>query len=106
VKVRGKSVTLARCGYFTVNRLELNTAVEKDYLSLDSFVILMCVSGSFTIRYYDKEEEKVTLGETVLLPADLKAVQYIPDQSAIILEVYIEGLVPVDRSEELLDSLF
>jgi len=99
-------VNLARCNYFTVNYLELTREVEKDYISLDSFVILVCISGSFIIRYYGTEQEQAFPGDTVLLPAELKNVQLIPDQSARLLEVYIEGLAPVDRSEELLDKLF
>jgi len=98
-------VNLASCQYFTVNYLELTRAADKNYIAIDSFVILMCIGGSFTIRFYDNRQELVQLGETVLLPAELKQVQLIPDQSARILEIYIEGLAVTDRSEELLDIL-
>jgi mannose-6-phosphate isomerase len=105
-KNQDKPVNLATCPYFTVNYLELSKAHDKDYIALDSFVILMCIGGSFTIRYFDNGQELVKLGETVLLPAELKQVQIVPDQSARILEVYIEGLAITDRSEDLLDILF
>jgi mannose-6-phosphate isomerase len=101
-----QSCNLARCNYFTVNYLELTRTIEKDYVSLDSFVIFMCIEGSFAIRYYDTEKETVLKGETVLLPAELKSLQLIPDKSARMLEIYIEGLAQKNRSEELLDSLF
>jgi mannose-6-phosphate isomerase len=96
---------LAACNYFTVNYLELTQAVERDYVAVDSFVIYMCIEGSFTIRYYDTEHETAKKGDTVLLPAELKNVQLISDRTAKILEIYIEGLTPEDRSAELLNSI-
>jgi mannose-6-phosphate isomerase len=101
-----KPVNLVMCPYFTVNFLDLSRSADKDYITLDSFVILMCIGGSFTIRYSGAEEELVKLGETVLLPAEMKHVQLIPDHHAQILEVYIEGLAVTNRSEDILDSLF
>jgi mannose-6-phosphate isomerase len=97
---------LVRCEYFTVNYLELNNPVEKEYVTLDSFVIYMCMEGSFTIRYHNTGNERMVRGETVLLPAELKNVMLIPDTPAKILEIYIEGLEKKNKSEELLDRLF
>jgi|WetSurSiteA1Bulk_404760.scaffolds.fasta_scaffold00020_20 mannose-6-phosphate isomerase len=96
---------LVSCQYFTTNYLELTRSISRDYNALDSFVIYMCIAGSFTVLYHDTEREPVTKGETVLLPAEIKNVQLIPDQGAKILEVYIEGLKATDRTEELLDSI-
>lgn len=105
-RVADQRNSLVKCEYFTVNYTELTQAVEKDYSHLDSFVILICLSGSLTILFHDKEKEPLTLGETVLLPAELKQVQLVPDVAARILEVYVETPVRKNRSEELLDSLF
>ncbi len=105
-KKPGYSCNLTRCDYFTVNYLELFEPIDKEYVTLDSFVIYMCVEGSFTIRYHNNENEKVIRGETVLLPAELKNVMLIPDSRAKILEIYIEGLAQTNRSEELLDRIF
>lgn len=102
----GQSNNLARCEYFTVNYLELNDPIEKDYIALDSFVIYMCIEGSFTIQYHQNGKEKMVRGETILLPAELKNVSLIPDTTTKILEIYIEGLAQKNRSEELLDRLF
>lgn len=96
---------IVRCRYFTVNHLILTRIAERDYTDLDSFVIYMCITGGFSIRYYDGEVEPVTRGETVLLPAGLKHVQLIPDTTATILEIYIEGLKAEDITKELLDSI-
>ena len=101
-----QTCNLVRCEYFTVNYLELTKKLEKDYVTLDSFVIYMCIEGSFTIQYHNTEAEKVLKGETVLLPAELKNVWLIPENSAILLEIYVEGLAQQNRSEELLDSIF
>jgi mannose-6-phosphate isomerase len=101
-----QSNNLARCEYFTVNYLELNIPIEKEYVTLDSFVIYMCIEGSFTIQYHHNGKEKMVKGETVLLPAELKNVLLIPDTTARILEIYIEGLAQKNKSEELLDRLF
>jgi mannose-6-phosphate isomerase len=97
---------LATCDFFTVNYLELTRAIKRDYYAIDSFVIYICIGGSFTIRYYNTEHEPVIKGESVLLPAELKDIELIPDKQAKILEVYIEGLTQEDRSAELLEGIF
>jgi mannose-6-phosphate isomerase len=100
-----KPVKLASCRYFTTNFIEISREMVMDYIHLDSFVIYMCLNGSFTIRYYNSEDEKVTKGETILLPAELKHVKLIPEPHAEILEVYIEGMKQQDRTQQLLDSI-
>jgi mannose-6-phosphate isomerase len=98
-------VQLVSCKYFTTNLIELSKPLENDYHALDSFVIYMCLEGALTIRYYKSETEKVTKGETVLLPAELKNVELIPEPSARLLEIYIEGYKMDDISQELLDHI-
>lgn len=97
---------LAACDYFSVNFLTYSKEIERDYHHLDSFVIYMCLEGSFSIVYYNSETEMVKTGETVLLPAEIKSVKLIPDKSAKILEVYIEGMAIKDRTTELLETIF
>ncbi len=97
---------LAKCDYFTVNCLDLSKMVSRDYIWLDSFVVYMCLQGGFTIRYNNNSEEKVNTGETVLLPAEIRQVELIPDRETKILEVYIEGLGQTDDTKTLLDRLF
>jgi mannose-6-phosphate isomerase len=103
---KDKPENLAMCDYFTVNCLNLTQTIERDYHAFDSFVIYMCIDGGFTIRYYKTENETVSKGETVLLPAEIKNVELIPALGATILEVYIGELAPTDLSDELLDKLF
>jgi mannose-6-phosphate isomerase len=81
---------LAKCKYFTVNILHFNERIERDFLSLDSFVIYMCLDGEFNIDYYDNETIKIRKGESVLIPAELKNIYLNPLKEARILEIYIE----------------
>jgi mannose-6-phosphate isomerase len=99
-----KTVQLASCEYFTTNLIHLGKKMEKDYIFIDSFVIYMCLSGSFSIGYYNKETETVKTGETVLLPADLKNVTLIPEKQARILEVYIKGKSVGETTSEILEK--
>lgn len=82
-------VRLATCPYFTVNLLDFNRPLERDYAELDSFVAYMCLEGACSI-VYDGGSETVARGETVLLPATLVAVELLPQEGCKLLEVYIE----------------
>lgn len=79
---------LVSCKYFTTNYLKFNKEIEKDYIELDSFVIYMCLEGSFNIVYNVDQTVKVTKGETVLVPACLKDIFLIPEQEAELLEIH------------------
>jgi mannose-6-phosphate isomerase len=75
--------------YFKTGLLDLNEKVVRDYYSLDTFVILICTQGSALIRFGDEGEESIKKGDTVLLPADLKQVTFVPQPSVKLLEVYM-----------------
>ena len=81
-------VNLALCPFFTVNLLELGCPTEKDYSSLDSFIIYICVEGKAEIT---AGESRVTLttGEVLLLPAVIDEILLHPDPNIRILEVYV-----------------
>lgn len=83
---------LVNCPYFTTNYLKFNQEIEKDYINLDSFVIYMCLNGSFHIVYDTDHSVKVNPGETVLVPACLKNLFLIPQKGgeAEILEIFIQ----------------
>ncbi len=84
-----KTSNILKCPYFTTNILSFNQPVEKDYNLLDSFVIYICIEGSFKIEYYKSEIVEINFGESVLLPAILKNVRLIPNNNCKLLEVYI-----------------
>lgn len=87
--IGNKTVNVAECKYFVVNVLEFEKQVEKDYIYLDSFVIYMCIEGGFTINYGAGLSEKVSKGETVLIPASMKNLILDPQKNCKLLEVYI-----------------
>jgi mannose-6-phosphate isomerase len=97
---------LVACNYFNVNYMFLNKEVERDYNNLDSFVIYMCISGNFSIHYYNHKIEAVKTGETILLPAEIKNVKLLPDETAKILEIYIAGMSVQTQTATLLETLF
>lgn len=72
--------------FFRANILDINSIVNKNYSSIDSFVIYMCVEGSV-----DLISENITYavhkGETFLLPASIKKIQ-LQAKEAKVLEVY------------------
>ncbi len=81
--------TVVSCPYFTVNVLDLDTAIKRDYSTLDSFVIYLCIEGTVSLNY-EKEAITIHKGDTVLLPAIFKSVELTPSSGySKLLEVYI-----------------
>lgn len=82
---------LVSCKYFTTNYLKFDREIEKDYIDLDSFVIYMCLNGSFHIVYDTDKTVQVNKGDTILVPACLKNLFLLPQKGkeAEILEIYI-----------------
>ena len=78
-----QSTRLVKCPYFTTN-------IEKEYVHLDSFVIYMCLQGTFTITTGECDPVLVNKGETVLIPACFKNLTLYPDDITQILEIYVE----------------
>ena len=81
---------LVNCEFFNTNLLVFDNAINKEYFSIDSFVIYICVKGEFVIRW-EENTETVTKGETILLPAMIKEVSLEPAGEARILEIYINN---------------
>lgn len=83
-----ETVNLVESPYFTTNLIELDKPIRKDYSELDSFVIFICVEGSFKLNT-DEHSVNVAQGEAMLLPALLKHAEIHPEPNAKILEVYM-----------------
>ncbi len=81
-------VQLVSCDYFTTNKLHCNQLIERDFKSLDSFVIYVCMEGSLALDY-GKEKIKVQKGEAVLVPATIGKLSLIPNREFKVLESYI-----------------
>ncbi|MBP1668882.1 MAG: mannose-6-phosphate isomerase [Bacteroidetes bacterium] len=101
-----------QCRYFTANYIELTRAMEKDYIKLDSFVVYMCMEGSFSLHYYENDAEVIQKGETVLLPAEIKNVRLVPETGmgpggkAQLLEIYIETASPEKKGNDVISKYF
>ncbi len=83
-----KPVEIVNCQYFTTSVIDVKNKVIRDYYALDSFVILISVKGNAKIKY-DGGEETIKMGETVLIPADLRQIEILASEESKILEVYV-----------------
>lgn len=73
------------CPYFTTNFIPLENKVEV-LKSGETFTVFMCIEGSFEIEY-DGFKQSYRKGDTVLVPAEIKAFDL--NGNASILEIYI-----------------
>jgi mannose-6-phosphate isomerase len=85
-----KNENLVDCEFFNTNIIFFNRAINKEYYSNDSFVVYICIEGEFLIRW-DGLSEKVSKGETVLLPASIKEVILEPVLESRVLEIFINS---------------
>jgi len=88
ILLKNKTENLVSCEYFNTNIVRFDEHITRDYNIIDSFVTYICTEGEFRIRW-DSGSEKVTKGETVLLPAMIRDVELIPEPDATVLETYI-----------------
>jgi mannose-6-phosphate isomerase len=86
--VPNQTVSLINTPFFTINRIELDQGLKKDYSNLDSFVILFAAEGNFLLQW-EGGDFGVRQSETILLPAVLGEVSILPKGNAVILEVFI-----------------
>ncbi|SHF86589.1 mannose-6-phosphate isomerase, type 1 [Mariniphaga anaerophila] len=85
-----QSSEMVSCDYFTTNLLKFSKEIDKDYNSVDSFIVYMNLDGRFAIEF-EGGEEIVEKGETVLVPASLETFNLKPlTQEVTALEVYIK----------------
>jgi len=86
---KDKTVKLVSCPYFTTNLLDFTTGTTKDYSSLDSFVIHVCVEGEYAVKH-NGETYPVKMGECILLPKTIDHVELETSTGFKILESFIE----------------
>jgi mannose-6-phosphate isomerase len=85
---KNTTTSLIECPYFTTNLVVLDKPVSRSYEALDSFVIFICTEGAGKLRY-ENDVVEFKLGHSILLPASIKNVEFIPFPSAKLLEVFI-----------------
>lgn len=88
--ILNSTVNIVDCPYFTTSIIELDQPVDKDFSLIDSFVLYICTKGSLLINYRGGEALTLKLGETLLIPAELKEVSLIPEVQSTLLEVYLK----------------
>lgn len=84
-----QAVELVDCPYFTTNILKFTESTKRDYNTLDSFVIHVCVEGAYTLTY-GTEELTIKMGDCILIPATTKEVVLNTTTGFKILESYIQ----------------
>jgi mannose-6-phosphate isomerase len=86
---KDETVKLVTCPYFTTNVLDFTHSTSKDYSTLDSFVIHVCVEGAYSLKYND-QVYPVKMGECILLPKSIDKIELETTDGFKILESYIE----------------
>lgn len=83
--------TLVNCPQFVTNRITLKAGqkIRREYMTLDSFVILFSVQGD-AVYEWDGKEESLNKGECILVPATLDDLLLSTKTDAKILEVFIK----------------
>jgi len=76
--------SLVKCSYFTTKLLHLKNEVDfKLSINKDCFVILMCVEGNAYVEY-KTGKERISMGETLLIPASLKEIKIISENCKLL----------------------
>lgn len=87
-KLPDRSNTIIKCKYFTSNIIPLINILERNYIQIDSFVVLMCILGSVDINA-NGENTSLKKGETILIPAEIDEIRITPIGYSELLEIYI-----------------
>jgi mannose-6-phosphate isomerase len=86
---QNEPVPLVESSFFTTRLLEYTRTTERNYANMDSFIIHICIDGSYSIIYDDQKLE-VRKGESLLLPAVTDKIQMESPEGFTILESFIE----------------
>lgn len=88
-KKENESVNAVTSDYFVTNVLNFTQEVMHDYTHIDSFVILICVSGALTVEAQGGYNVSLKMGQCVLIPASVTNVTLVPDGDMTVLETYV-----------------
>lgn len=86
---KNRLVELESCQYFTTDLLKLDKDMKRDISGIDSFVIYICMGGSGKIKDNKGNAIDIKQGETILIPADTKDVDIIPQNNILLLETFV-----------------
>jgi len=79
---------LVACQYFQTNKLTLDSDLDRNHSTLDSFVIYICLAGNGKITVADHDFE-VRMGDSILVPACIERLKISPDSQLKLLETYV-----------------
>lgn len=82
---KNKEVQLIECPYFTTSLYEIDTIHKCDLTDLDSFVVVICVEGRGSLTDNDGNKIELHQGETILIPATTKTIEFEPSPNMKIL---------------------
>ena len=85
---QNEEVEVVSCKYFTTSIYDLTLPYARDLSEIDSFLVVMCLSGTGSLEV-DGEEVEIHQGETVLVPASADDICFVPDDNMKILTSYI-----------------
>ena len=88
-KVNNIPSEIVSCPYFTTNVLPISKNVQINHSDKDSFVIYMCVKGEVEFTCHNIQE-KLSYGETILVPASMKEFEISSIVNSELLEVFIK----------------
>lgn len=86
--VAGKAQCLSNNDYFTSNLLTLKGEIRRNYLIFDSFVILLCTSGTCNVHCTDNSQLQLKSGSVMLIPACIEEVVLSSNEPCTIIECY------------------
>ncbi len=81
-------VNIVSSPFFTVNILEIDSTIRRNYSELDSFIILVVIEGSATLTT-NSDSIEVKSGQTVLIAAKENSIEISPDEHFKALETFI-----------------
>jgi len=80
--------TLFRSNFFNINTIIFDKPLQKNYSTIDSFVVYICVEGEVHL-FGDNFHEVLHVGETVLIPSAIPEINLVPDSKSQLLEIYV-----------------
>ena len=81
---------LVQSPFFTTNALKLTKTFTRQYTGIDSFRVYMCLSGQCCFISPEGQGIFLHKGESLVVPADMSEVTIVPDDTAKLLESYVE----------------
>ena len=75
---QNRETKLVACPYFTTSLYDLTQTVDKDLSTLDSFLIVMCLSGEGVLTDDEGSDTTLRQGETILVPASARSIRFVP----------------------------